>query len=180
MFIAALFTIARLWTQPKCPSTDEWIQKMWYIYTMEYYSVIKRNEIGSFVEMQMDLETVIQNEVSQKKKNKYHILTHICGIQKNDTDEPVCKAEVETQMQHTCREQRYKHQGGKVGWRGGGGMNWEIGIDIHTLICIKWITNKNLLYKNINKIKFKNSKKNTILGLMATSLHIPSPVLNQK
>ena len=61
MFIAALFTIARSWKQPKCPYTDEWIKKMWYTYTMEYYSAIKRNEIGSFVEMWMDLETAIQS-----------------------------------------------------------------------------------------------------------------------
>ena len=80
MFIAALFTIARMWKQPKCPTTDEWIKKMWYIYTMEYYSVIKRNKIGSLVEMWMDLESVIQSEVSQKEKNKYRILMHICGI----------------------------------------------------------------------------------------------------
>ena len=58
---------------------NEWIKKMWYIYTMEYYSALKRNEIGSFVETWMDLETVIQSEVSQKEKNKYRILTHICG-----------------------------------------------------------------------------------------------------
>ena len=67
MFIATLFTISRLWKQPKCPSTDEWIKKMWYIYTMEYYSSIKRNRIGSFVETWMDLETVIQSEVSHKE-----------------------------------------------------------------------------------------------------------------
>ena len=79
MFIAALFTIARTWTQPKRPPTEEWIKKMLYIYTMEYYSAIKRDEIGSFVEMWMHLETVIQSEVNQKEKNKYHILTHICG-----------------------------------------------------------------------------------------------------
>ena len=79
MFISALFAIARSWKQPKCPSTDEWI-KMWYIYTMEYYSAIKRNEFGSFVETWMDLETVIQSEVSPKEENKYHILMHICGI----------------------------------------------------------------------------------------------------
>ena len=79
MFIAALFTIAKSWKQPKFPSTDEWIKKMWYIYTMEYYSAIKRNEIGSFVGTWMDLETVIQSEVSQKEKNKYHILTHRYG-----------------------------------------------------------------------------------------------------
>ena len=60
-------TIYRSWKQPKCPLTDEWIKKIWYIYTMEYYSVIKRNEIGSFVEMWMDLETVIPSEVSQKE-----------------------------------------------------------------------------------------------------------------
>ena len=69
MFIASLFTIARSWKQPKCPLTDELIKKMWYIYTMEYYSAIKRNKIGSFVEMWRDLEAVIQSEVSQKEKN---------------------------------------------------------------------------------------------------------------
>ena len=80
MFIAALFTMVRTWRQPKCPLTDEWIKKMWYMYIMEYYSAIKSNEIGSFVEMRMDLESVIQTEVSQKEKNKYRILMHICGI----------------------------------------------------------------------------------------------------
>ena len=80
MFISALFTIARSWKQSKCPSTEEWLKKMWYLYTMEYHSAIKRNEIGSYVETWMDLETVIQSEVSQKEKNKYHILTHLCGI----------------------------------------------------------------------------------------------------
>ena len=79
VFPAALFTIARSWKQPKYPSTDEWI-KMFYIYTMEYYLAIKRNETGSFVETWMDLETVIQSEVSQKEKNKYSILTQKCSI----------------------------------------------------------------------------------------------------
>ena len=79
MFIAALFTIARSWKQPKSPLTAEWIRKLWYIYTMEYYSAMKRNEIGLFVETWMDVETVIQTEVSQKEKNKYCILMHICG-----------------------------------------------------------------------------------------------------
>ena len=77
MFIAALFIVGRSWKQPKCPLTDEWIKKKWYIYTMEYYSAIKRNEIGSFVETWMHLEIVIQSEVSQKEKNKCHILMHI-------------------------------------------------------------------------------------------------------
>ena len=80
MFIAALLTIARTWKQPKCPSTDEWIKKMWHVYTMEYYSAIERNEIEIFVVRWMDLECVIQCEVSQKEKNKYSMLTHIYGI----------------------------------------------------------------------------------------------------
>ena len=80
MFTAALFTIARTWKQTKCPLTDEWIKKMWHIYTMEYYSAIKRNEIELFVVRWMDLECVIQSEVRQKEKNKYRMLTHIYGI----------------------------------------------------------------------------------------------------
>ena len=80
MFIAALFTIARTWKQPKCPSTVEWTKKMWHIYTMEYYSAIKSNEIELFVVRWMDLGTVIQREVSQKEKNKYRMLAHIYGI----------------------------------------------------------------------------------------------------
>ena len=80
MFIAALFTIARPWKQPKCSLTDEWRKKMWYIYTMEYYSAIERNEIELLVVRWMDLESVIQSEVSQKEKNEYRMLTHIYGI----------------------------------------------------------------------------------------------------
>ena len=80
MFTTALFTIARTWKQPRCPSTDEWIKKMWYIYTMEHYSAIERNKTGSFVEMWMDLESVIQSEVSQTEKNKYCMLSPVCGI----------------------------------------------------------------------------------------------------
>ena len=80
VFIAALFPKARTWKPPKCPSTDEWIKKMWQIYTMEYYSAIKRNEIELFVVRWMDLEFVIQSEVSQKEKIKYRMLTRIYGI----------------------------------------------------------------------------------------------------
>ena len=80
MFTAALFTIARTWKQPKFTLTDDWIKKMLHIYTMEYYSAIKRNKIELFVVRWMDLETVIQSEVSQKEKNKYCMLTHIYGI----------------------------------------------------------------------------------------------------
>ena len=80
MFIAALFTIARTWKQPKCLSTEEWIKKMWHIYTMQCYSAIKRNKIELFVVRCIDLESVMQSEVSLKEKNKYHMLTHIYGI----------------------------------------------------------------------------------------------------
>ena len=76
--IAALFTIARTWKQPRCPSTDERIKKLWYIYTMEYYSAIKRNTFESVLMRWMNLEPIIQSEVSQK--DKYHILTHLYGI----------------------------------------------------------------------------------------------------
>ena len=80
VFSEALFTIAKTWKQPKCPSTDEWIKKMWYIYTMEYYSAIKKNEIMPFAETWMDLEIVILSEVSQTEKDKYHIISLICEI----------------------------------------------------------------------------------------------------
>ena len=80
MFIAALFTIAQTWKQPKCPLTDEWIKKMWYIYTMEYYSAIKKNEIMPFTATWMKLEIIILTEVSQKEKDKYHMISLICGI----------------------------------------------------------------------------------------------------
>ena len=80
MFIAALFTIAKTWKQPKCPSTDEWIKKMWYIYTVEYYSAIKENEIMPFAATWVQLEIKILSEVSQKDKDKYHMIPLICGI----------------------------------------------------------------------------------------------------
>ena len=80
MFTAALFTIARTWKQPRCPSSDEWTKKLWYMYTMEYYSAIKRNTFESILMRQMNVEPIIQSEVSQKEKNKYHILMHISGI----------------------------------------------------------------------------------------------------
>ena len=78
MFTVALFTIARSWNQTKCPSTEEWVEMVWYICTMEYYSAIKRNEIMPFAEPWMGLEIVIQSEISQKEKSKYHII--LCRI----------------------------------------------------------------------------------------------------
>ena len=80
LFIAALFTIARIWKQPRCPLTDEWINKLWYIYTMEYYSAIKMNTFESVLIRWIILEPIIQSEVSQKEKDKYHILMHIYEI----------------------------------------------------------------------------------------------------
>ena len=78
MYIAALFTIARTWKEPRCPSTDEWKKKFWYIYTMEYYSAIKRNAFGSVLMRWVNLEPIIMSEVTQK--DKYHTLTHIYRI----------------------------------------------------------------------------------------------------
>ena len=80
MFITALFTIARTWKQPRCPSTNEWIRKLWYIYTVEYYSAIKKNTFESVLMRWMKLEPITQSEVSQKDKDHYSILTHIYGI----------------------------------------------------------------------------------------------------
>ena len=80
VFIAALFSIARTWKQPRCPLADEWIRKLWYMCTMEYYSAIKRNTFESVLMRWINLELIIQNEVSQKEKDTYCILTHIYGI----------------------------------------------------------------------------------------------------
>ena len=80
MFITSLFTIAGTWKQPRCPSADKWIRKLWYIYTMEYDSAIKNNTFESVLMRWMKLEPIIQSEVSQKEKHQYSILTHINGI----------------------------------------------------------------------------------------------------
>ena len=80
MFITALFIIARTWKQPRCPSADEWIRKQWYIYTMEYYSAVKKNSFESVLMRWMKLELIIQSEVSRKEKHQYSILMHIYGI----------------------------------------------------------------------------------------------------
>ena len=122
MFITALFIIARTWTQPRCPSADEWIRKLWYIYTMEYYSAIEKNTFESVLMKWMKLEPIIQSEVSQKEKHQYSILTHIYGIQKDGNDHPVCETAKETQMYplNTLLD--------SVG-EGEGGMIWENGIE---------------------------------------------------
>jgi hypothetical protein len=80
MFIAALFTIVKLWKQPRCPSTDEWIKKMWYLYTVEFYSAMKKNEILSFADKWMEPENIILSEVNQAQKTKNHMFCLICGL----------------------------------------------------------------------------------------------------
>ena len=94
---AALFTIAWTGKQLRCAPTDEWIKKLWYIYTMEYYSAIKRNAFESVLMRWMNLEPIIQSEVSQKEKDKYHILMHKYRIYKNGTEESIYRATMETQ-----------------------------------------------------------------------------------
>ena len=95
MFIAALNTIARTWKQPTCPSTDEWIKKMWHIYTMEYYSAIKRNETELFVVRWMDLESVLQSEVKQIP----YVNTYIWNLKKkNGSNEPRGRTGIKTPM----------------------------------------------------------------------------------
>ena len=97
MFTEALFTIARTLKQPRCPSADEWIRKLCYIYTMEYYSAIKRNALESVLMRLMNL----QSEISQKDKDKYCILTHIYGILKDGNNDPVWKTAKETHIYRT-------------------------------------------------------------------------------
>ena len=101
MFTATLFTIARTWKQARHPSTDECIKKLWYMHTMEYYSAIKRTAFESVLMRRMNLQHITQSEVRQKEKDKYRILTHICGIQKDSTKELICRAAMEKQTQRT-------------------------------------------------------------------------------
>ena len=79
MFIAVLFTITKIWKQPKCPSVDEWIIQLWDIYTMEYYLAIKKNKILTFVTAWMDLENIMLSEISQSEEEKHHTISLICG-----------------------------------------------------------------------------------------------------
>ena len=98
MFIATLFIIARTWKQPTCPSADEWIRKLWYIYAMESYSAIKKNTFESVLMRWMKLKPIIQSEVSQKEKHQNSILTYIYGIQKDGNNNPVYETAKETLM----------------------------------------------------------------------------------
>ena len=97
MFIAALFTIAKTWKQLECPPADDWLKKMWCIYTMEYYSAVRKNKILPFAATWMDLETIILSEISQTEKDKYHVIPLIYGILKKDTNVLTYKTEIDPQ-----------------------------------------------------------------------------------
>ena len=138
MLIAALFIIARTWNWPRCPSADEWIRKLWYIYTMEYYSAIKKNTFESVLMRWMKLELIIQSKVSQKEKQHCSILMHIYRIQKDGDDNPVCKTAKETQMYWT------------VFWtmgEGEGRMIWENGTEICKFSYMEWIASPGSMHE---------------------------------
>ena len=139
LFIAALLTIASTWKQPRCPSKNEWIQKFWYIYTMKYYSAIKRNAFESILMRWMNLEPIIQSEVSQREKDKYHVLKHIYGIQKNGILKTL----------FTGQEWRNRHReqicGHRERVRCMERVTWKL-----TLPYAKQIANGNLLYGSGN------------------------------
>ncbi|KAB0362176.1 hypothetical protein FD754_006332 [Muntiacus muntjak] len=105
MFIAALFTIARTWKQPRCPSADEWIRKLWYIYTMEYYSAIKKNSFESVLMRWMKLEPIIQSEASQKDKDQYKFRKMV-----------MITLYARQQKRHRCTEQSFGLCGRGQGW----------------------------------------------------------------
>ena len=122
MFAAALFTITRTWQQPKCPSTEECIKKMWYIYTMEYYSAIEKNEIMPFAATWMDLEIVILSEVRQRKTNIIWYCLHVES-----------KKRVQMNLSTNKDVENNLWLPGGRGW----GISWETGIDIYTLLYTK-------------------------------------------
>ena len=101
MFIAALFAIAKTWKQPKCPSTEEWIKKMWYIHTTEYYSAIKTNKIPAFLATWMDLEIVMLSKVSHTMRHQHPMLSLTCGIWKKGQTELLCRTDADSQTLKT-------------------------------------------------------------------------------
>ena len=135
LFISALFTIVRTWKQPRCPLTDEWIKKLWYIYTVEYQSAIKTNTFESVLMTWMNLEPIVQSEVNQKEKDKYCILMHIYSIQKNGTEEFIYRAAME----------KHRNQREEVRVRCMERVTQKL-----TIPCVKYITNGNLLYGSGN------------------------------
>ena len=144
MFTAALFTVARTWKQPKCPSTEEWIKKMWYRYTMQYYSAIKKNKIMPSAATWMQLEIIILSVVSQEKTN---ILCYRLHVESKIWHKW-------TYLQNRNRLRHREQTGGCQGEGGRGGMEWEVGISRCQLLYIGWINNKVLLYSTGNYIQY--------------------------
>ena len=107
-----MLTIAGTWKQPKCPSTDERVRRMWYAYTMEYYSTINRNEIGSTAVIWVTLEPVTQTEVRQNEKNKYCISKQIYGIWENGRDEPIFRTGIEGDVENGLADAVEKERAG--------------------------------------------------------------------
>uniref|UniRef100_A0A8D0S2V8 DUF1725 domain-containing protein n=1 Tax=Sus scrofa TaxID=9823 RepID=A0A8D0S2V8_PIG len=125
MFIAALYVITKIWKQPKCPSTEEWIKKMWCIYTVEYYSAIKRKEITAFAATWMDQEIImliIMSEVSQTMRHQHQMLSLTCGILKKGQTELLCRTDTDSQ---TLKNLWFPKE---TGWWVGGctkGLGWR-------------------------------------------------------
>jgi len=134
IFIVALFTIAKTWKQPKCPLTEEWIKKMCYTYIMEYYAANKKSEIMPFVATWMDLESVTMSEVSQTEKEKYDI-PYMWNLKRNDRNQLTKQKEILRLREWSCC------------YRGGWGEEivGEFRMNMYTLLCLKWIANKDLL-----------------------------------
>ena len=126
MFIAAL-TIARTWKQPKCPSADEWIRKLWYIYTMEHYSAIKKNAFESVLMRWMKVEPTIQSEVSQKEKHQYSIWMHIYMEFRKMV---MMTLYARQQERHRCKEQTFELCGRRRGWDDLREWHWSMYITV--------------------------------------------------
>ena len=145
MFIVALFTIAKTWKQPKCPSKNEWVKKMWYMYTMEHQSAINKNEIMPFAATWMDLEITILSEVKSDRERQIYVITYMQNL-KYDSNELIYKTETDSQTQKT----NLQLPKGK----GRGGINQESGINRYTLFYIKQINNKVLQQSTGNYIQY--------------------------
>ena len=143
MLTAALFTIAKTWKQPKCPPTEEWLEKMWYIHTMEYYSAIKKKETMPSAAIWMDLEIIILSEVCQTVKDKHHV-SLICGILKKDTKELICRRETDSQTLKT-----------NLGLPKGTGWGWGgVGDGMCTWRDMEWWANRDLLHSTENSAQY--------------------------
>ena len=137
MFIAALFTIAKTWKQPKCPSTDEWIKKMWHIYTMEYYSITKKNKIMPFAVTWLQLEILILSTSERERKMPCYI-TYMWNL-KYGINKPIYKTETDSQVWRA--DLWLARRGGRREWDGLG-----VGSSGCKLLQLEWISNEVLLY----------------------------------